>query len=349
MKQIRIIAITIPKFHHIWDKLGLFISDVKVEVFERQNGPKGFCVFLTSEQKLQHNPKKTKDQFIIVDETLRKKAEYALENFANIISVLAQSKRTITSPEPCFAYIPENDADREFLASCEGIRCETQAVAGFPIEYPPDVLRHINDRLDGYSLMAEAFSNTHALGKFNEFFRLFERAFKKSSTALEDPLYEFLTGTDFSYSKSEIEDWIEKRHKSRHADVRNEFMKEYQILPIIQRVEQAAFDVLLNKKDWRSPSKARRQVWKPKMGTNSPNSSLFCFGPPKGQLKVQCFDDFGVYPANLENKFPVPDNWFFKKKLIVDDMDKEFDKLNIGKTQDGETTFEVNLLFPKKD
>lgn len=346
MKQHRLISLNIPFYNKIWDELGFIIDGINVEIHEVIKGQKNLSVILISKQQLKYLPKVTNDGLIVINDKQRQKAEHALESFANVISVIAQCKRKITSPFPCFALEPETSQDDFFLRKQKGIKYKSKAILGFKIEFPKDFYRYVGDRFDGYSLMAEGISSVSGLGKFNEFFRLFERAFTKSSKQLVLPLYNFLTGTDFIYTKSEVENWVVVRHKCRHADTNKPFLKEYQVLPIIQRVQQAAFDVLLNKKNWRSPSVTRRDLWKPRLGTSGEKGTMFTHGPPKGTMDMICFDDFGVYPQNLAANVQLPNSWFFRKKKESED-NSDCDKMNIAKANVGDNKFEVNLVFPE--
>ena len=62
-----------------------------------------------------------------------------------------------------------------------------------------------------------------------------------------------------------------------HADVRRRFVLESDVRPVTSRMEQAAFDVLLNKRAWREPSLERRGAWVPVAGTRNPSGATYVF------------------------------------------------------------------------
>ena len=123
----------------------------------------------------------------------------------------------------------------------------------------------------------------------------------------------------------------------------------YDVLPVMQRVEQAAYDVLLNKKEWRRPSSSRRAVWRPKMGTASAEGSLFSHGPPKGRMNLQVLDDFGVFPLNLEAKPSIPPAWFTKMQEQKPVEDDKASRISMADVEPAGNRFKVDLVIPKRD
>ena len=131
--------------------------------------------------------------------------------------------------------------------------------------------------MGGISLLAEALSHSHPTGRFHEILRLFERAFRCSSSTLIKPLTEFLSNAkNQGFSEPEIKNWVVTlRHPATHADRNKDFVLEAAIRPVVHRMEQATYDVLFNKEDWRNPSSTRREIWKPISGTSSDKMGLF--------------------------------------------------------------------------
>lgn len=119
---------------------------------------------------LESLPLKTKDNQIIVPEKERRKTESALETVANIISVTEHCHREMSSPFPCLAFEPEDDNQREWLESSEGMVTNRGGVpnAIAKVEINEETLKAISDRIDGVSLLSEALSHKNSLGKYHE-------------------------------------------------------------------------------------------------------------------------------------------------------------------------------------
>src|SRR5437660_650510 len=112
MKQIRIITVSVSQFSPVWEKLGLVVEGVFMNFHEVVKFEKGYGLVIVGANQLKDAPRMTSDGLIVVDEVERVKAERALHSFADVIAVLAQSRRDIASPQPCIAFLPENDKDR---------------------------------------------------------------------------------------------------------------------------------------------------------------------------------------------------------------------------------------------
>ena len=83
--------------------------------------------------------------------------------------------------------------------------------------------------------------------------RLFERAFARPAKLLTHPLAAFLHPR-FGYDEAELGKWFDElRDPATHADARKEVLLERDVRPVIDRMERAAFDVLLNKADMARP------------------------------------------------------------------------------------------------
>jgi hypothetical protein len=243
-------------------------------------------------------------------------AQRALEVAANLISVLEESKRKISSPTPCVALVPGDSKELAWLESTKGIRRNNSMLRGCRYKLDPSLQRWLSDRPDGVALIAEALAHDHPTGRFHELIRFFERAFALSSTKLVKPLGNFLSGSGHGYSTNETNYWLVKlRHPATHADKRDFFVLEGGIRPVVRRMKQAAYDVLLNKEQWRDPSTARRSVWKPDYGTDSADGKdIFVTKGRAATLEVQVLDEFSSYPMNLSAPIEkvIPKDWWTK-------------------------------------
>jgi hypothetical protein len=65
-------------------------------------------------------------------------------------------------------------------------------------------------------------------------------------------------------------------------------------------MEQAAYDVLFNKADWRTRTAKRRDIWKPVAGTTGPDSPDYFITRGLGaKLGATILDPFRAYPLCL--------------------------------------------------
>lgn len=128
---------------------------------------------------------------------------------------------------------------------------------------------------------------------------MFERGFRLGPTALIDPLERFLRGAQgLGYTKKEITHWLlALRGPATHADRRPDFTLASDIEPVIWRVEQAAYDVLLNKKNWRSPDVERRKTYRWTSGLSS--RGVFATQGHLPTITGALSDPFSAYPLYL--------------------------------------------------
>jgi len=279
---------------------------------------------------LNERPSITKENVLIIPEASRKLAEKAIENMANYIAVSEMCKRRIKSPVPCVAFIPEDAKTLDWLNKTKGFSVKQKSQNKFQFSRAKELTKNdLNDRIDGISLLAEALSNDHATGRLHELIRVFERAFKLSPHRLVEPLFQFLNQQGYSYE--EIHNWIfNLRDKSIHADKREDYVLESDVRPIIDRIEQAAYDVLLNKAKWRDPSPQRRNISIIKAGTKNENK-LFTKTFDKLTLDLRILDPFGAYPldftAGLDN---FPKEMWIKTVDSIDELTAYVDGGNIN-------------------
>jgi hypothetical protein len=172
-------------------------------------------------------------------------------------------------------------------------------------------LSALADRTDGVALLVEALAQEHAIGKFRDFVRLFERAFALPPRKLTSPLTSFLY-SQFGYTRDEIAVWLEQyRDAVTHADTRTKFLLETDVRPVIDRMEQAATDVLFNKLAWRDGGWKRRQLWTPPRGTTNRAGRIFVtLTDQDASLRAEPLDEYGAFsltgkiPGSFENWWP---------------------------------------------
>lgn len=232
-----------------------------------------------------------------------------IETAANLLSISANCGRTIRAPVPSLMLKATSDADTAVLAKAKGFRTSSNGYVSSPHRLSDEVCRELlKDRRDGMALMSEALSHSHPTGRFHELFRLYERAFRTACNQLTQPLGDFLSGhPDFGYSHKEIDSWINVRGPATHADRRPTFLLEADTRPLLHRMEQAAWDVLCNKDNWRTPCSARRKLWRPSAGSTSANGiDVFLVQGHEAKISFEMLEDCGRYLIDLNGFLKAP-------------------------------------------
>jgi hypothetical protein len=313
---IRLVAVTIKREVPVC-RWAYCLGDVQVQSIEHPpltNDP-GTLFLLAANVELSSALPRDGTEILIPDD-LRHKLEEALEAMADLLSVTHQCTRSIASFLPYVAIDPIDEDSKQWISTATAIRVGKGGV--------PDRMKHaldldaaarlLTDRLDGASLLAEALCQDHPTGKLHEFMRLFERAFARSARVVcRDLLAGFLSPLGWGYDSTEINHWLDLRDLATHADRRSDYAVETHTRPVVNRMEQAAFDVLFNKEKWRDPSSVRRKVFKPIYGSLA-SHAWHMFKTPDGTVEAafSFFDGFSAYPLDLRLDLcpGVPKNWF---------------------------------------
>jgi len=233
---------------------------------------------------------------IVVPRELLRAAEAAIERVANLVAVAGCRKRSIGSPQAVsLVLLPQNENEVSWLRESSGFEKGNQLILAvrryYQFKLDDVTLSVLQDRLDGVQLLAEALSHDHATGRFHDLLRFFERSFAQRSGLLVKPLGQFLQGADQNYTTREIQHWIE-RGPLTHADRRPDFLIESDVRPLIDRMEFGAYDILLHKDSWRSPSPTRRTLERPKDAVGAwPLDDL--------RRGFTVLDPYGTWPIDL--------------------------------------------------
>ena len=286
-----------------------------IKVKQPDDSEKRFRSLVFTQVPMDHWPEVTDDNAILISEDLRQSAEVVIEIAANTMAVANNCSRSIASPTP-YVFIYENEDEKKWLDKTSGFNLENIAYASAKqtISIEETGITLLRDRLDGVALLAEALSHKQPMGKYHEYIRFFERAFKLTYQKIEKKLSQFLVKGDQNYTRAEVKHWFDLRDLATHADIDKHFALESEIRPYISRMEQAAYDVLMNKKVWHNSSRERRSVWKPATSIISPTIDLSITRGKEASFSFQLLDGFGSYPMDLSAilKSP-PKEWWYKE------------------------------------
>lgn len=320
-------------------------GDITIDVIKTTKKSNEEILLFYAKTKLNHYPKVTKEGLIVVPDKIRKNLEDRIEKLANLISVSHLSSKNITSPVPCIAFEFEDVNEESWLKSHSGVLYKSRKEEGLRpigVRAPIDLSKYsedIADRYDGIALMSEAISHDHLSGKLHEYFRLFERAFKLGADKIVKPMTDYFDGLRYEYSEKEIESWMKVRHSIAHGKASQHNVIESHVAPIFGRVEQAAFDILLNKKNWFNPDPVRRKLWHPDTGTDS--KGTFVTRCSKTITTYNILDEFEVFLINLECcTLPFQHNMWHK--YISEDNPANGMKIQVGQITSIENFYDPN-------
>ena len=262
------------------------------------------AVLMEARQELDTWPVRTPDGTILVPKDVRNRLEEWLEYAANLVAVGDTVGRQISSPSVSVAFSAKTHEAEQWLADSTGYKSqESKSInsgGAMRVNVEPEILGQFGDRLDGISLLAEALSQNTALSRFRDLIRLFERAFRTPSGKLGQLLVDFLD-KQYGYTLHEITQWLDLRDRATHADVKpgHKIAYEKDVFQLIGRLQQAAYDVLMNKKTWQTNDIDRVNRWAPDYGSSSTKGGLFITQGRAANITISILDGFGSYPLNL--------------------------------------------------
>ena len=308
MKLVRFATLYLKRKVELKDKLCLGDERASVEVQDASLGGQVPRLLFQAVMALDARPEVSSQREVIVPEQPRKEAEGAIESVANLLAVLNHSHRQISSPWPFVALGLEDEDENRWASSLTRFQGEQSGIPQTSYCLPPssEQLEALSDRVDGVALLAEALTHEHPTGKFHEFMRLFERAFALAPSQFEKKLTQFLQGADLGYDRNEVKKWIDLRNPATHANdlTRTHIVLESHVRPVIARIEQAAYDVLFNKKTWAEASKERRPWWRPMVATIAAKNAVRVTKGLDANVQVQALDPFEAFVYDSSFRLP---------------------------------------------
>ncbi len=314
MQLARFATITTPKLPKNWEKIVLTFETFQVGCFIDKAVKGEHLKVVAATTTLPTEALSIDDAgSIFIADAVRQLGEQAIEHYANLMSVSNYMRRAVSSTWPALALKPQSDNDFRLLASAKGIAAPegNHGIPGSVYEFDTaSQIIHLSDRIDGVAIIAEALGHSQASGRFRDLIRLFERAFGKAGKALVAPLAAFLKPKD-GYSLAEVSNWIDVRDGVTHADKKDKILFDGDVAWVVERVTQAAYDVLLNKEQWRSSGTERRKVWSSACGTVNADCGLRVTRSADMVITFRVFDEYRRFPLHLEGAFTgIPAGWW---------------------------------------
>lgn len=244
----------------------------------------------------------------------RKAAEAAIVEYADTLAVAHQCRRIIRSPFACVALGPFDNQNRTTTPLPE-IHFDPPAspvpARLMPHRVPNALQEQLKDRRDGLTLMADSLSEETAVARVRGLFLVMERAFTTGPGATVRPLVDFLASSPvaqiLNYTEPEVAGWMTRlRPLCMHADRRPEYVKNSDVAPFLPRLEQAAYDVLFNKKRWRDKSSLRREGLHFSSGLTPTGVTLF---EQAATITITWMDPFGTFPLDRTSSTNFPPGW----------------------------------------
>jgi hypothetical protein len=314
MKLVRLVIVSFEPYPEDREGWRFEAGSVTVEAFVAWKNGRKTTVAVSATIALQTAPEITEDGLIIVPEEPRRETEEAIESVVALIAISAGSRRRIASLSPHVAFVPSDGDSASALSAASGITVDPISIPSMEADISITTLNQLQDRIDGVLLLAEALASTHASGRYHELIRFFERAFRSNYKQLPQHLTHFLSRSDLGYTAAEVRKWIDELRDPLAHGGRDTLVLESDVSLLINRIEQAAYDVLFNKVDWRTPSAKRRDLWTPASGTASEDpSEIFVTKGRAAVLTGTLYDPFGAYPIDLHHSLPeaaIPAEWW---------------------------------------
>jgi hypothetical protein len=257
------------------------------------------------------------------DDDSRLRAEDGLRFMGASLAILSQVPCRLWSPTPFLALEGQSPEDRRLLEATTKISLPPWktfypfACSGLAAPLDP-AHPSLRDRRDGVFLLGAAVSAGYGVGKVHELFRLFEHAFAKPPRLLVRPLAEFLesSSSDLGYTIDEVENWVSNvRDPATHADLdrQSAFALDHHVQAHLLRIEQAAFDVLFNKKTWHSQDAEREDRNPLRCATTADGAMRVTDGARMGSLSA--WDQYDAFQLRGHLNAPAPADiprWGFK-------------------------------------
>ena len=258
----------------------------------------------------------------------RERLEEAIEFLANARALARATPCEVFSPSlQCVFFEPMCDEDRAWFAQRSGLQAPHGAVSSLAFLAGTDLslaLQAAEDRVEGVALFNDAIANPHPMGTFRDLILVFEQLFDEVAQNVPVMARLVLESVDtrFGYTDAEVRAWFKLRNRCFHAphekkSRRKPLVKPREVQPLIGRMRQAAYDLLLHKRDWNSRTTHRRNLSPLRAFTTGPTSATVS-GNVEISLSVPMRDPYGRFEMTGNVKFQnVPQMWWPQPNLVA--------------------------------
>jgi hypothetical protein len=253
---------------------------------------------------------------VLIPDELRRECESAIDIAADLLALTSHCRRSVVCGTPPVALIPESDEDLALLARASVIAADPPRMLSTVRQRLGigQIVPFIGDRINGVAMLAESYAHATLAGQYRDLVRFFEMGFAGSFIDLHKKLHQTLAPA-MGYTVDEIQQWQRLRHPFSHADGKKtkEIALEADARPVVQRMEQAAFDILLNKAEWATWSSDRRDVWKPSaITTDRLGKGVIRQGSTGISNEFLLLDEFGRFPRVPVRHTDLPKDWWYR-------------------------------------
>lgn len=327
MLFLRFFAITFGKGVFDLKPFNWVVDGVNITIHTKSEEMAGGEIYLAS-ASIKYPESPTDDSgCLIVSDGYRKKCEHAFEKLISSKSLSHGTSSKIYTPSNiCVAYYAENDYEKEILQKSPGFQAEVDGFVEYSL-YPAteieNIVDYMEDRIEGVFLWRNAQNQDSESGKYRDYIRIFENAFELSSKQLSARLVKFIDAR-MNYTRREVDDWISYRDPISHADKKksDSIAFDSDVGPFVNRMEQAAYDVIMNKNEWGSKCIARRSLWSPSMYSTGNGKTILDRSHEGKKVTSRQKDRFNAYYISVigrvreidENLYPKIVN----KKSVID-------------------------------
>jgi hypothetical protein len=184
-----------------------------------------------------------------------------VEHLLDLMSIASRSSRALTSPRAPVGLLAETDQELNWLERTAGIiglnAVDIRSEHHHHVDIHGITQTLVSTRPDGVASLADVYSQSWPAGRYRELVRFFELAFALPTGRLSGPFISFLRGNEFGFTGAEVHAWLSTRGQVIHADRGSNPESMTRVIKYVARMELAALDLLLHKKEWHSPSAER--------------------------------------------------------------------------------------------
>lgn len=222
--------------------------------------------FLVATIDLQSYPYRDDSGRVHPDRGLLRECEQAIDTFAQILSISHKASISICSPTGNIAFLPESEEERAWLEGSAGVASVGRGTILAQKHYTLNHSRLLGvawldeERIPGLQLLSEALSQRSDTGEFRGLVQYFEHAFALQFGRLIPPLNAFLRQSGWDFEGKELEAWKASRGRIIHGDRLDVEYIASDVKRFLPRMELAAYDLLLFKKQWHNACFDRRSI-----------------------------------------------------------------------------------------